>query len=300
MKITIKYLALTAVFLSSFLWSGLAQAEESIQISPLTYKFEVKPGETKEATLTARNLSDKALNYGLEAENFSDVTDAGAPVSFEKSDGSGQSLADWITYVSPKEGKLEAKEKKSLNFNISVPSDAKAGGYYAAVFVRVTEIEGQSAFGVAGRVGALILVTVPGEITKSVKYDASTMPSFVGRLSTEKKFTAKVKNAGGNYLDANVIAEIKPLFGKKSVIDLGTHTIIQGNARNYEAIWGNKYPFGYYKVTFKTLAEGKELPEVAKGSFWALPLEIVLPALVLLAGLVFLFVLIIRKKRTAN
>lgn len=274
-----------------------AATPESVQISPLTYKFEVGNNASKDATITIKNLTKSSLSYSMEAENFNNVTDDGAPVSFETSDDAskGLTLADWITFPSVS-GTLVAGEKKTLGFNIKVPTNAQPGGYYAAVFVRTVPLDDtNSQLGVIGRVGTLILVTVPGNISKTVRIDQFSIPGFVGNLGVKKDFSAKISNTGGTYFESRVVAEIKPLIGKVSTVDLGTHLMTQGNARSFAGSWGNKYPFGPYKVTVKAFdGEGKFV--TASGSFWALPYEIALPALLLLIGLIVTPILIIKRR----
>ena len=278
--------------------AGLARAAtiESVQISPLTYKLEVAAGVSRDATITVKNTTMVAMDYAMEVENFNNVTDDGAPVSFEKSETSGQTLANWISFPAAT-GTMAAGQKTTLKFSIKVPAGAQAGGYYAAVFVRTTPVDNSDAqLGVIGRVGTLVLVTVPGDISKTLTINETSIPGFIFSLRGDKNFSAKITNTGGTYFESQVVAEIQPFLGKKSTLDLGKHLITQNNARTYEAKWGNKYPFGYYKVTLKAIdGDGKSV--TSTGSFWALPYEIAVPGLIVLIGLIVTVVVLIRKRQ---
>ena len=87
---------------------------------------------------------------------------------------------------------------------------------------------------------------------------------------------------------------VDPLFGSNTEVDMGKHTIIPNNERSFSGSWNKKYPFNYYKVTFSA-TDGNGNPVVVTATMWAVPLMIVIPALL---GLILLIIIIrlIRKK----
>ena len=91
--------------------------------------------------------------------------------------------------------------------------------------------------------------------------------------------SAKVQNTGSVHYDSQVKVALKPLFGATSEVDLGKHTIIPGNERNFEGSWAKKYPFGYYKLTASASDGDGKFTSVKESSVFALPLIIVLPLL---------------------
>lgn len=274
---------LVSVLLSFALIPAIGKAEDlGMQISPLTYNFEIQPGASQEANIIVTNTNVTQLNYVVEVENFNQVSDEGAPsFSGTNPDSSVTTLKDWITLKdkSESEGIIAPKEAKTLEFEISIPQGAEPGGHYAAIFAKEVKktAEGKTEIGVSSRVGALILVTVPGEVTKSASISSFSFPKFVWRGPVE--FGMVVKNTGTTHYDSKASTEISPLFGSKQTADLGVHTIIPNNERSYTGSWTNKYPFGYYKIKgIATDGDGNQV--LANGVIWAIPLIIVIPVLV--------------------
>ncbi|MEI6498511.1 MAG: hypothetical protein WCO23_00965 [bacterium] len=265
-------------------------AQEGIQISPLTYKFDIKPGETQSAKITVKNLNNTPLDYTTEAEIFSSVSDDGAPsFAAETKEAGLNTLADWIVFTNDSTGTIPVGGTKVINFTITVPANAEPGGHYAAVFAKQSTptAEGQTEIGVASRVGTLVLVTVPGEVIKSSAITEFKSPSFV--IGGPVSFDMKVKNSGSVHFDSNAKVELKPIFGKTTTVDLGTHTIIPANSRNFVGEWSYKYPFGRYAITATaTDIDGKLMTTTA--ILWAIPLVIVIPAIFVIILLILLIV----------
>jgi hypothetical protein len=238
----------------------------------------------------------------MEKENFTSVSEEGAP-SFSAGDlkEGVTTLADWISFDGPTEGKLLPKQEKEINFTIPIPEGAEPGGHYAAIFVKQikkTE-EGKTELGVSSRVGTLILVSVPGTTNKSAEIVEFKAPKLLLKGPVECKkdgdkiiagscFTMKVRNNGTVHFDSKGTVEIKPLIGRTSVIDLGTHTILPHNIRSFGAGWNKKYPFGYYRLKAQA-TDGDGNPITATAVMWAIPLIIVLP---ILATLIIIFMVV--------
>ncbi len=262
--------------------SGLNAAKTGIEISPVTYEFEISPGESQTGRLNLRNLDSTPVNYIIEAELFSQVSEEGAP-SFQgttKPEGV-TTLIDWIAYESAKEGVLQANGQTDINFTITVPEGAEPGGHYAAIFAKqvLKDADGRTQIGVQSRVGLLILVSVPGDVSKTAKIKSFEYPSFITKGPSN--FNLRVENTGSVHFDSSAMVEIKPILGKTQILDLGNHIIIPKNTRLFEAQWGNKYPFGYYKLTAKAM-DGDGNPVTVTGTLWALPINIIVPLLILI------------------
>jgi len=282
--------------LGLFFPSSTKAVSQGIQISPFNYSYEIKPGDSVSAQLIISNVTDQAMDYVLETENFKDVSDVGAP-SFGGTDElelGVTTLKDWITIpVANREGLIAAGDKKTIDFTIEIPVGADPGGHYAALFAKqITKTpEGKSVLGVQNRVGALIFVTVPGNVTKGAEISEFTFTKFFWKDLAE--FTMKVKNTGSVHYDSKGKVTLTSLIGKTSEVDMGTHTIIPKFSRSYAGTWANKYPFGYYKVN-GTATDGNGQLVSISGALWALPIMIVIPIIVLLA-LIIWFIVYLRR-----
>lgn len=274
-----------------FMPSIVFGAERSgIQISPLTYNFDIRPGESQEAKITVKNLNKEALNYVIETENFVEASDEGAP-SFEGlPEVKGvTTLADWFSMLNnDKEGIIEPGKEKEISFKITIPEGAEPGGHYAAIFAKQIKKNavGQTELGIASRVGTLILVSVPGNVTKTAEITEFKAPKIVWKGPVD--LSMKVKNTGTVHYDSEAKVVFKPIIGASSEADLGTHTLLPKNIRNYDGKWAKKYPFGFYTLT-ATASDGDQQPVTVAATMWAIPLVIVIP--VLLAILILVLVI---------
>lgn len=271
---------------------AFAAEKKGIQLSPLTFDFKVLGSEIQSGTITVTNLNNEPLSYILEVENFADVNEEGAPSFAGKEiEGSITTLADWFTFDAPKEGVLLPRKSNAINFTIDIPAGADPGGHYAAVFAREIKknAEGKIELGIASRVGALILVSVPGEVTKSVVITDFLFPKFVWKGPVD--FSMKIKNTGSVHFDSAGSFKLKSILGKTSSVGVGSHTVIpRANGRAYSGAWAKKYPFGYYNVTASaTDGNGKDI-SLAAGTLIAIPLIIVIPAFI---GIILLILLIV-------
>jgi hypothetical protein len=268
-------------------------APTGIQISPLSYNYEINPGESKEVSINLTNLNAAPLNYIVEIENFDQVSDEGAP-SFtnENVDNSVTSLKDWISVknISEKEGQILAKQSKDIVFKISIPTGAEPGGHYAAIFakeVRKTETGGTQ-LGIATRVGTLVLVSVPGEVKKTAEISEFNPPSFFWK-GGPIDLAMKVKNTGSVHYDSTGSVEVKSMLGTKTMIDMGKHTIIPDNQRSYSGTWAKKYPFGRYILKAQATDGADQTVSVEK-VLWVLPLIIIIPVVVAIVILIWVII----------
>lgn len=265
-------------------------APNGIQISPLTYSFELKPGQSQRAKVVVTNLNAVEMNYFMESGDFTVISDDGAPVFDTQAKREGlTTLADWISFEGENQGTLKAGDKKDIYFNINVPETAESGGHYAAVFARQikTAISGQTELGVSGRVGTLVYLTVNGDanMTKTTTIQKFDYQKFVQRGPLN--FKAVLFNSGNVHYDCDVTLKIQPLIGKSIDLDMGTHTMIAKNARSFAARWDKNLPFGYYKLTL-VAKEGNRQVATVSGAFWAVPLNIVIPVVIFLIVLIIL------------
>jgi len=267
-------------FLPSFAHAEIQQS--GIQISPLTYNFEIQQNQTRTGNLYIRNLDTTEMDYAIETELFRETDEYGAP-SFQgikKTEGVTD-LTDWIVFNKPTEGTIKSGDQIDVTFEIKVPENAEPGGHYAAIFARQIkkDSEGKTQLGIASRVGLLILVSVPGDVTKTAEIDSFSHKHFA--WSGPVNFDLKVKNTGTVHYQSATEVKITPLIGSNSTVSLGSHTILPNTIRAYSGQWSNKYPFGYYKIEAKA-TDGNGNIVTKNSSMWALPLIILLPILILI------------------
>jgi len=271
-----------------------ATNDQGLQISPLTLRYEIKKGENTAGKVTIKNLSSEEINYAMEAEDFDKVDDQGAPSFLAEKKASGVStLADWIKFDQDKEGSLKSKQEKIINFTVNVSADADPGGHYAGVFVRKVESATAGQVGVAGRVGTLVLVTVPGQITKKAEIKDFEVPESTFKIQPVD-LSARVYNSGNTFYEAKAEIESSSIWGTDK-IDLGSHVIPHQNSRSYSASWSPKIPFGLYKLTLR-VTDGDGTVHEKNASAWILPYEIVVPFIIIIILIILAIVFALRRK----
>lgn len=280
------------LFVSLLVFPFYAQAatRKGIQISPLTYNFEIQDSASTTGKIIITNLNDQELNYSIEVEDFSSVSDSGAPSFGAVHDENAvTTLSDWFTFDSPKEGALAAHTDLTVTFTITIPAGAEPGGHYAAVFAKEVKktAEGRTELGVASRVGTLILVSVPGITTNGVKISDFKFPRMVWQGPVN--LSLKATNTGTVHYDSKSEVKVESMFGGVNNVSMGTHTVLPGNHRAFSGTWGSKFPFGRYTAT-ASVTDGNGQIVTTSGIIWALPLMIVIPLLIL----IILIVLAIR------
>lgn len=288
MKKKLWYVLVPLFILGIFSVPLVCSAITGIQISPLTFNYEIKKGDSQTGKILVTNRNDDPLTYKIESEQFNGTDENGAP-NFTPVEPNGiTDLHDWISFPTDAEGTIAPHLDKEVPFVINVPIDATPGGHYAAIFAREIRKtpEGQTVVGVASRVGTLVLVSVPGPVTKGAEIISFTSPKFIWKGPVD--FILKIKNNGTVHYDSQAKVELKPaLFGSTQTVDLGKHTLVPTSTRSYSGIWNKRFPFGYYNIT-ASAKDGNGQDITTKTTLWAIPLEIVLPAIVLVIIIVLI------------
>ena len=132
----------------------------ALTVSPARIEIAGDPGQTVTGEILLLEESENGKNYYISFENFEPRGDSGAPYFIGAKDG----LATWISADS--NVYLNQNEETSVPFSITIPSSAKPGGYFAAVFFGTQPVNGSGGgqVSVGGKVGVLILLRVNGDI----------------------------------------------------------------------------------------------------------------------------------------
>ena len=187
-------------------------------ILPMSQRFSLKPGETYEGSITVVNPVDATedfaykasiVPYGVSGEDYQAdlITDSNHTM-----------IAKWIKIEEPT-GKVKPNESKKVNFKITVPKDAPAGGQYAAITVTSNNdanggdgVTVQNVFEMA----SIIYGTVAGETRHEGEVEENTIPGFV--VNTPVKLTAKITNSGNVHADATFIISVSDFFTGRVIL----------------------------------------------------------------------------------
>ncbi len=295
-----------------------ASSAEALTISPPAREFTGDPGEVISAQLKLYNETEKDLSLKTFMMEFQAGEDeSGDPELIEKDpQDDSPSAVDWIT-INKGPIQVNTHEWKVIPFTISIPQDAEPGGYYPVIFFNEEGKDGGNVSLTHGA-GELLLIRVSGE----VQQEGDVKDFYVRNFEKDKKaffrqmpayFYTRIENKGNVHFKPEGTVKVRSMLGKETELEL-VNTNSGGNVlpqsiRKYETLWGTEaavkelkemgffararyqmknFHFGRYTAEV-TAALPLGEKEVARVSFWMIPLElliIVVISLVIL-GVVF-------------
>jgi hypothetical protein len=312
MKYTKKVFSLLLI---SFLISSSVYAQSTsetangFRISPVRNEITIEKGKTESVIVNVENPSGATLKAKALINDF---------IASDKEDGEPRLLLNddfapshsFKRIASTTENiELGPKERKDIKVNISVPANAKAGGYYGAIrFAAITD--GQSNLSLTASVASLFLVSVPGNIKEKI--------DIVG-------FSAGSKGEGKSFItrgDVSIITRIansgdihEQPFGKIIITDskgkIVSETefnntdpksnILPDSTRKFENVIKNKKWFGHYTATI-SLGYGTNSSELAtaKTSFWYIPVWLIVVLGMVLVALIAISFMFYQKMKSHN
>ncbi len=271
------------------------------QVGPTRFVLEVDPGEkrTIEIQLTSREGAPRT--YDLSVEDFS-VTDDGTDSIQFYANGNGPFSAK--AWVQPLVSSIDLKhgERAFLPVTVSVPKNASVGDHYSVVlFERRPTAEISGGFNLVSRVGALLLITVKGDLIRE-----GQLQTFATQKKLYWSFPAKLsiqyRNTGTVHLTPAGHVDIKNIFGiTVDDIPVKDWYVLRNSTRRRDILWQPKFALGRYTATLTLNSAGQTSEDVQTVSFWvipALPVLIVLIAIFVVSFIVqaFLSRFEIRKK----
>ena len=135
MKKNIKFL-LVLISLVSISISGKTLAQEpssiGLSVSPQIFELDFFPGEKIEQKIKLGNLSDVPIPILVKVTDFTAEEDSGEMQFDESLQDPIIASRKWFKIENPN-FILEAREKKEVNFEISVPENAEPGGHYSVI-----------------------------------------------------------------------------------------------------------------------------------------------------------------------
>ncbi len=140
-------------------------------LTPIRYELEMQPWESKVLPASIRNNSDKVVTLPVTTSDFQSNGTTWTPSLVRKSElvFPDQELSTWITLES-NAITLNPWEEGTVNFNISVPTNATPGWHYWAVIFNNPGSETSTGgnIGVNVDYGIIILVNVSWEVIVDV------------------------------------------------------------------------------------------------------------------------------------
>lgn len=280
---------LIAIIFELVLTKGVFAQATGISISPLTFELTANPGDTLTNTLKVYNPTDTVISLKMEVEDFKPIGETGQVIVTPEEEII-YSLKRWVK-TTPTEFTLEPKEQKFVDFTISVPENAEPGGKYGSVLASTTATIGEKVSGaaIAQKVGALLLLTVAGEVKESLVVKEFIAPSFLEYGPVP--FAIRFENKGTVHVRPRGFVTITNIFGKKVAdVEFPQSNVIPGSVRKIETKWDNKWLFGKYTAMLVGSYGTANLPfNPPVLVFWAFPWKIALGVFLVLVLILAFF-----------
>jgi len=250
-------LAATAAVLAG---TSPAQAQEfDLTLTPAKVELEVRPGESLEFSIELRNNGPDPLALRVYPMDYSVTPDN--TFIFEEPGYYSYSGAAWIG-IRQDAVNIPPATMISVPFDLLVPPDAEPGGHYAVIFFQdASEPRPGQGAELSPRVGAQILITVPGEIVREgeiadfhVDSDyfslwASHGNGSAGWPARSMKYHLEVENKGNVHITVNAVISYGASFGFGSGrLELGAMTILPGTTRYFDGYLPGPPCFGRYRA----------------------------------------------------
>jgi hypothetical protein len=281
--------SLCSIFLLfSFAFDVSAQ-ESGISMSPATVEETLDPGTQKQHTISITNLDANEQTYYLYKRNISGVRDGGVPIFADSNlEQTGYELADWIT-LPTNQITIAGGEKASFDFMINVPADASCS-HFGGIFFSVDppEIENSGA-AVGFQVANIISLRVTGECTEQATIRQFSTTKYLNG-SQNIDFTVRIQNTGSVLVRPVGPLEVYNMLGNKVgsvTFNEERSAVFPNDEREYTGLnWtGDSVGFGRYEAILSPIygESGAFKTMSSTVTFWILPMNIIGPALGVLA-----------------
>lgn len=289
----------------------------ALTVSPPVKELAGDPGETVQYIVKLYNETKDAVTVKATATNFTAKENGAGEPEFSDLGTEKEATYDLASWMSLPEGAISINplDWQTVIINIEIPKDAEPGGHYAAAFFTPSKVEqsGKDGVSVDYKTGSLVLLTVTGEAKQggSVKsFALKNGKSFYEYVPVNMEL--RVENTGNVHFKPGGNVEIKNIINKKSaelaVIDTEDGgNVLPNSTRRYDIVWGEQdeknvpqnfwqkvqYEFknfhcGRYTATASVmLPQGMAAPVAV--SFWIIPWQLLLVAIVGLTAFILLF-----------
>ncbi len=300
--------------LSLVLVAGLLPlSSKALTVSPVTLELSGDPGQTVDSKMTLTNETTAPQTYKQSISQVSAAQETGDPIFT-----SGGEVTNWVK-VSKDSVALQPGESATVDFSVDIPQTANPGGHFVAVLWSPQNDNSEKGdVSISAKVGALVFITVNGQITESgnlIEFGLNGGRKTMSHLPAVLFY--RFQNSGNDRLVPQGNVVVKNWFGHtRATIDANKTdgSVLPGNIRRFNVVWNSKgakadehvnffgavgreltdFSFGRYTATLTANygTQGQEAGDTA--SFFIFPWHLMLVVLVLL--LILIYIIWIAKK----
>lgn len=273
-------------------------------ITPMSQRLSLEAGKTVEGSISVINPNDSASDlkykayvapYGVVGEGYeADLT----------TESKYNMIKDWITIENPT-GTIEPNKTGEIKFKIKVPSNAPAGGQYAAIVVTRNDDTKATDNGVAVKdifeMASLVYASVDGETVHKGEVLSNEIPGFVA--GPPITVSALISNEGNIHENATIIIKASNFFTGDVIVegnaeDAYYSEVIMPETTRYVTREINEgLPLlGVVKVEQTIYYQG-QTPSVAEKTVIICPIWFLLLVIATIAAIVGTIVVLVRKHK---
>lgn len=281
--------AVTAVLLFAATTSVHSQEQQpanggsGLSISPTRFALTPEAGSTDVITITVKNVTGAAITANPVINDFTSDNDTGTPqIVVDETRDDLPSIKPFFKQLDS--FVIQPGESVTKDFNIEIPSDTPAGGYYGLLrFLATPEgvsgpEDGQVAL--TASLGSIVLIEIPGDITELVQaqgfffYRKNVAGTFF--TSTPEQLGVQIRNQGNGFIQPFGTVTVKNPLGKQIMqYELNNITprgnILPNSTRVFrDDLTGITLPGRYVSSADVSFGNGSQVLTI-KDSFWYLP-----------------------------
>ena len=229
----------------------------TLEISPVSKRFALEPGEVKEGTINIRNGDTEAMTVSVYATPYSGgnnddaldfetqttYTQLSKRITIEDADGSVKEKAEIA---------LAPEETKTVAYRITVPEDVASGGQYATIFVESNPNTSEGGIQTISRAGMILYTAVSGETRREAKI--ADMETSVVAVSDSIYVKATVENRGNIDFQIAIDMTVSSIFGKQLYQKETLVTALPEEEKLVTAQWGDTPRLGLFKLSYEVRA----------------------------------------------
>lgn len=192
--------------------------QNTFVVSPMSQNITLDPGEVYHGSITVANpaAATKDFSYKVSVSPYSVSGTDYKPDFQTQSDWSR--IVDWFKFESTS-GTLKPNETKRVNFTITVPLDAPAGGQYAMIGVSSdNKLETSDSARVQNvfEMASLVFANVSGDVVRSGEILKNYVPGFVA--TGEPTLEVSFSNTGNIHEVATTKLTVKNVFTGETLL----------------------------------------------------------------------------------
>lgn len=276
----------------------------ALTASPVKVEVTGDAGQTLHGQIELVNEQNEQKILFTSFENFEPAGDTGAPRFIGAEDG----LATWLN--TQDSVSLDQGQKIVVPYTITIPSNAEAGGYFAAIFFGEQDPTTQEAgeVSIGGKLGILLLLRVSGDIVENAgisEYTSHDTGRFFASLPI--RLTYRFSNSGGDRVVPLGDITVKNIFGMESAklpANVNEGSVLPNSSRKFQAVWGavrkegevkgflrsaqeqlTDFHFGLYRAHLSVVYGTTNQPASETFSFFIIPWQLfTITALLMVVG----------------